>query len=180
MGVAMTSSLRRSATGVGLAGGALVAAALIAPTAYADAYDDLLGQADANLTQGLQALDQVPTSALDAHQLVGLQGAETLETDLIQQLPGIETFQDGLLAADQNSPLLLDADQQFLNASQTAFIADQGFYAVVETGDLNSLSGWLDAQLPFSESAAALYGGLLDLEFTDLVAQFDPSILTAF
>jgi len=176
----MVSSVRRWAAGVGLAGGAAVAVAMIAPAAYADDGDGLLGQAGADLTQAAQVLDQVPTSALDTRELLGLQGGETLETGLAQQLPGIETFQDALSAADQTSPLLLDADQQFLNASQEALTANQEFLSVVDAGDLNTLSGYFDAQLPLAESGAALYGGLVDLEFTDLFAPFDLSLLSAF
>lgn len=136
-----------------------------------------MNDAATNLTQAIQVLDQVPTTALDAHELTGIQGAETLETELVPQL---EMLQGELPTADQSSPLLLDADQQFFNASQEALTADQGFLSAADAGDLNTLSGWLDAQIPFSESAAALYGGLLDVEFAGLIAQFDPSILTAF
>lgn len=88
--------------------------------------------------------------------------------------------QDGLSAADQSSPLLLDADQQLAQASQEVLTAGQGFLSAADAGDLSTFSGQLEAGLPLSEAAAALYGGVLDVEFTDLIAQFDPSILAAF
>jgi hypothetical protein len=167
--------------GVGIGTAAAAAAMIGTGAADADTYDELLGQAGADLTQATQVLDQVPTAALDARELVRFDAVEQLQTSDVQQLiPAIQTFQDGLPAADQASPLLLDLDQQFVQSSQELLTADQWFLSAVDAGALTTSWGALEAQLPLIEAALTEDGTGFEVLTTDLIAQFDPSILTAF
>lgn len=159
-----------------------MAATMIAPTAYADTTDELLGQAAADLTQATQVLEQVPTTALDAREASGIAAGETFQTDVAQQLTGIETLQDSFQAnlPDQTSPLLVSLDQQVAQASQELLTADQGVLSAADAGDLSTFAGQLTAGLPVDEGVFATLGDVLNIDFTDLAATFDPLILTAF
>jgi hypothetical protein len=180
----VTSSVRRWAAGVGMAAATAMAGAMMAlaivPSASADDGDELLGQAGADLTQATQVLEQIPTTALDAREANGVAAGETFQTDLAQQaIPTLESLQANEVA-DQNNTLVLDADQQLVEASQQLLTADQGLLSAADAGDLNTLSGWLDARLPVSEGVLADYSAFWEVLFTDLSAPFDPSNLAAF
>lgn len=175
---------RRWGTCAGMAAGTVMAAGMItlviAPTANADTDDELLGQAGADLTQATQVLDSVPAGALDSRETMLVDATVQIQNVTDQFAASSMTVQDGFPAADQTSPLVLDADQQLVQASQELLTADQGFLSAADAGDLTSASGAFEAELPIAEGLLADYSAALDVAFTDLVAGFDPSLLSAF
>jgi hypothetical protein len=173
--------VRRCSVGLGMAAGAVMAAIIGLATAHADGIDDLLSQAGQDLTQGVQALDQVPTSSLDVFQAAGLATQETIQTGpALRLLDTAETFQAGLPAADQTSPLLLDADEQLGQAYAGLLDADQGFLAAAQAGDLGTGITALPAELSLIDADLSVLGADFNVAATDFVAMFDPAILTAF
>jgi hypothetical protein len=90
------------------------------------------------------------------------------------------TFQDGLPAADQTSPLLLDVDQQLAQAYAGLLDADQGFLAAAQVGDLSQGATAFPTDFSLIDANLAALGADLDVTATDFVAMFDPAILTAF
>lgn len=173
--------VRRCGVGLGMAVGAVVAAMISLATAQADDIDDLLGQAGQDVTQGVQALDQVPTTSLDAGQAAALATQETIQTGpALRLLDNAETFQAGLPAADQTNPLLLDVDHQLVQAYAGLLDADQGFLAAAQAGDLGAGVTALPAELSLIDADLAALGADFNVGVTDFVAMFDPAILTAF
>jgi hypothetical protein len=169
------------------AGGAVAASLMIgvaaAQGAHADGAAEVLGQAGTDLTQATSVLDSVPSASLDAQQASALADQENVQTGPVAQLLEVaQTYQDGLPAADQASPLLLDADQQLVQASQELLTADQGFLAAAQVGDLSSqgLSALLSADLPILQADLADLGANIDVSGIDIVTMFDPGLLTAF
>jgi hypothetical protein len=141
MEVAMTNAVRRWAAGVGLAGGALVAVGMTAPTACADTADELLGQAGADLTQAASVLDSAPTASLapEGAGVEFLSGQQNAFDPALQNfLTHAEPLQADLPAADQTSPLLVDADQTLLQAYDGLLSVDQAFVAADQAGDYSS------------------------------------------
>ncbi len=112
------SHVRRWGTGVGVAGGAVVAAAMIgaAPTARADTstVGDVLSQATADLSQYdfSQLFNPDNPSLTGAFEVID-QGFFTAGQTFTQ---GFDA--DIVPAADQTNPLLLDAANELLNADQ--------------------------------------------------------------
>lgn len=150
-----------------MAAGAVLAAMIGLGTAQADDVDNLLSQAGQDLTQGVQALDQVPTTSLDVGQAPALATQETIQTGpALRLLDTAETFQAALPAADQTNPLLLDVDQ--------------GFLAAAQAGDLGVGVTALPAELSLIDADLAVLGADFNVEVTDFVASFNPAILTAF
>lgn len=120
--------------GVGMAAGAVVAAAMIAvaaaPAARAGTPDDVLGQAGQDVTQALQVWDQIPQTSLDSDVLAMLTAQESLFDIQAAIVSQIESIQAGLPTVDQAGladvdQLLLQADEQLLNATQ-ALVSDGG------------------------------------------------------
>jgi hypothetical protein len=148
-----------------------------ASTTSAGTADELLSQAGTDLAQANEVLDSVPTTSLDTNEVSALDAQEVLQTGPASQLLAtFESAQDGLLAADQTSPLLVDADQALLTDYQGLLTADEGFLAAVQSGAPLSLA----SELPTIQADLGLIGGDLQVGFADLVAAFDPSLLTAF
>lgn len=173
--------VRCCGVGLGMAAGAVVAAMIGLATAHADDVDDLLSQAGQDLTQGVQALDQVPTSSLDVFQAAGLATQETIQTGpALRLLDTAETFQAGLPAADQTSPLLLDVDHQVLQAYAGLLDADQGFLTAAQAGDLGTGVAALPTELSLIDADLAALSADFNVQVTDFVAMLDPAILTAF
>lgn len=173
--------VRRYGAGLALASGAFLAAMVGLATAHADDVDDLLSQAGQDLTQGVQALEQVPATSLDAGQAAALATQETIQTGpALRLLDSAETFQAGLSAADQTNPLLLSVDQQLVQAYAGLLDADQGFLAAAQAGDLGVGATALPAELSLLDADLAVLGADFNVGVTDLVATFDPAILTVF
>lgn len=174
--------VRRCGVGFGLAAGAVMAAMIGLPTARADDVDELLSQAAQDLTQGTQVLgDQVPVTSLDVGAAAALATQETIQTGpALSLLDKAETFQAGLPAADQTSPLLLDVDQQLAQAYAGLLEADQGLLAAAQAGDLTGGVAGLPADLAIIDANLAVLGADFNVGVTDFVAMLDPSILTAF
>ena len=160
----MASGVRRWVTGVGLAGGAAVAAAMIgvagSPIACADVGDagaasaatdlatsvsaaadtpnEVLDQAANDLNQGTAVLDTASTADLSAYQANVLSIQEGIApTSLDPGLTDLASLQDTLPAADQTS-LADGVDEQLVSASQSILSADQAFLAADKAGDLSS------------------------------------------
>ena len=135
MGVLMTSTVRRWATGVGLVGGAVAAAAMIAPSAYADTIDELLVQSEGDVTQAADLFAAVDTSSLSETQASGIEGIVSglqNQGDLISQ---IQSLQDALPVANQTSTVVLDADQQLATASNDLLSSSNTFVNALDAGD---------------------------------------------
>jgi hypothetical protein len=160
--------VRQWSAGVGLAGAAAVAALMIelasAPVAAADTPDDVLGQAGQDVTQAIDALNQAPTTSLDAEQLSLLYNQESLLYNEESQIPTFESMQADLPAADQAG--LADVDQGLLNADQAVLEATQTFVAADQAGDLTSAS-----ELALAAPNLETIGPMFDILFTDLGAQ---------
>lgn len=174
----MISNVRRRAIGVGLAGGAVVAAAMIGVSAAnADTPDDVLGQAIQDLTQGTSVLDAAPTADLGAFQAEFLAHQATAATTFDPLLTQLASLEDGLSADDQT--LLATADEQFVTAAQGILSADQAFVVADQAGQLSG-SGFLPADLPVLDADLGLFTADFDVLGAALVAAFDPDIGSLF
>jgi hypothetical protein len=164
MEVLMASGVRRWVTGVGLAGGVAVAAAMIgaagSPIARADVGDagaasaatdlatsvsaaadtpnEVLDQAANNLNQGTSVLDTASPADLSAYQASVLSIQEGVGPNQDSGLTDLASLQDTLPATDQTS--LANVDEQLVSASQSILSADQAFLAADKAGDLSSSS----------------------------------------
>jgi hypothetical protein len=126
-------------------------------------------------------LDQVAATSLDAEQASFLDRQEMIQTGPASDLLSTaHTIQDGLPAADQTSPLLLDVDQQLAQAYAGLLDADQGFLAAAQVGDLSQGATAFPTDFSLIDANLAALGADLDVTATDFVAMFDPAILNAF
>ena len=174
----MVNSVRRRATGTGLAGAAVVAAmigAASAPVAYADTPEDVTAQAAQDLNQGTILLDGADAAELSAKQADILTDAESLNNELAPLLFQIGTAQEGLSAADQT--FLANADEQFVSAAQTMLSADQAFVAADQAGDLSG-SGLNSVDLTLLDGALGLLSADVNVGGATLFAFLDPDIGT--
>ncbi len=175
--------VRRWGTGFGLASAGVVAAAMMGvATAHADDADELVSQAVSDLAHANQVLDQVPVTSLDPLQAAIFDEQETIQTGPAADLLNTaQTFQDGLPAADQTSPLLLDVDHQLVQAYSGLLDADQGFLTADQAGDLSGpgASVFLP-DLSLIDANLVTLGADFNVSATDFFASFDPGILTAF
>jgi hypothetical protein len=173
--------VRRWATGVGLASGAVVAAAMIGsasgPVARADTPEEVLGQAGSDFTQGTSVLDTAPTADLGSQSADLLTAQESLPAQLDPILTQIGSVQEGLSAGDQT--FLANADEQFVTAAQNLLLADHAFVAADQAGQLSG-SGLLPADLPVIDADLGLLPADLDVLGANLLAIFDPDIGTLF
>lgn len=168
----MTHSVRRLAASVGLAGGAMFAAAMIGtagtPAARADAIDDLLIEAQSDINDAATIYSGIDASLLPAKQASDIAGEVTAlqnQADLVSQ---IQSQQDALSEALQTNSQLVGADNQLATASgdllssMNAYVndADAGDYV---TGDATTLTSYFDR---------------LDFVYAE-VFQFLPTVLNA-
>ena len=124
----MVVGVRRWVAGVGVAGGAAVAAALVGTTvARADTIDLFLSQAEGDMTQVATLF-----SGLDSSSAQLVSSFDSQEA-LIAQL---QTQQDTFSEALQSSSQLVNADQQLSTASGELLAASQTFVNAVDAGDL--------------------------------------------
>jgi hypothetical protein len=160
----MASSVRRWATGVGFVGGAVVVAALIAPTAYADDLSTdigLLTTSETDVNDGLTALSQLPgvgggTPPAELGVLIGQ--FEAVQTPL---LSADNSFESGLGELLFNGP-----DQQLAQSSETFLSAADAYAAdptsLTNTADvLSATFQWADSLL-FDSLPANVIGQLTD------------------
>ena len=179
MEVLLASGVRRWVTGVGLAGGAAVAATMIGsasgPVARADTPEDVMGQAGADFTQGTSVLDAAPTTDLGTVSGDLLTAQESLPAQLDPILTQIGSLQEGLSAGDQT--FLADADEQFVSAAQSLLSADHAFVAADQAGELSG-SGLLPADLAVVDADLGLLPADVDVLGANLLAIFDPDIGT--
>ena len=159
MGVAMTNAVRRWAAGVGLAGGAAVAAAMIgtggSPAAHAD-----------DLSTDIGLLDTVETNLADVSNLGG--EPDTIVPHLISQLEAIQTpllSSDNSLVSDLGGALFNGPDQQLAQTTGAFLSATEAFAAdPSSTTGLAELSPFLQAMdsLFFDTLPANVIGELAD------------------
>jgi hypothetical protein len=159
---------RRCAAGVGMAAGAVAAAAMLAsaPIARADTIDELLTQSEGDMIQAADLFSGVDMSSLPA--IGGVVSGLQNQGDLISQ---IQSIQYGLPAAVQASPPVLDADQQLATASGDLLSSSNMFVNAIDGGDFplfhaSSLAG----DLTGLEATAGLLGTEL---FQVVPAEFD-------
>jgi hypothetical protein len=183
------SHAKRWATGVGVLGGAAVAAVVIgaaaAPPAHADVIDDLLIQAEGDIDDAATLYAGIDASELPAKQAAtigeevsSLQG----EAGLVSQ---IQSQQDALPEALQSNSQLVSADNQLATASGdllsalNAYVndADAGDYV---TGDATTLTSYFD-RLDFVYAEVFQFlPATLNAEFTTVFAPIDAGFATAF
>ncbi len=148
----MTSSARRWVTGVGLASGAAVAAAVVAtagaPTALAD---------DGSLTADLGLLDSVQSNVVSAFALAG--HTDTVVPDLISKFDAIQTpllSSDNSFVSGVGELLFNGSDQQLAQSSEAFLVA-----AETLAGDPSSATGIADyASAGLQFSGALLFDSL--------------------
>jgi hypothetical protein len=183
----MTNTVRR--WGVGLAGGAALAAAMIGmSTAHADSLDELLIQAEGDINGAATLYSGIDPSLLDAHQAANQLGEVSAlqnEADLISQ---IQSQQDALPEALQGSSQLLGDDQQLATASGDLLSAMNTFVSAADAGDFaagqtttlaGDVTGYF-AKLDFA--GAELFQVLpaeLNAEFATVFAPIDAEFATA-
>jgi hypothetical protein len=161
---------RRARLGAGGICMAAAAAAMIGVgTAHADTPDDVIGQADQDLIQAVDALQQAPTAGLDSQELSIITGQESQLYNMEGLLTNLESQQDGLPVADQAG--LADVDQGLLNADQQMLDGVQAFVSADQAGDLATSSGALTANLDLLDPALATLGPLYDTLFDSIGAQ---------
>jgi hypothetical protein len=177
----MTSSVRRWAAGVSLAGGVAVAAAMIgateAPAARADVIDDLMMQSEGDLNDAATLYSGVDAALLPATQaadigkeVTALQG----EAGLVSQ---IQAQQDALSEALQTNSQLVGADNQLATASGDLLSAMNALVNDVDAGDYvtgfpTTLSSYLD-RLDFAYAEAFQFlPAVLNSEFTTVFVGF--------
>lgn len=184
----MTSGVRNWAAGVGLAGGAAVAAAMIGMgSAHADTPDDVLDQAVTLIDEGDALLATAPTADLGTESAGLLSRQENLgglDSDLSQ----LASLQDQLTPTDQT--FLASADEQFVSAAQNVLSADQAFVAADQAGELAGSGGNLtdltvlfadlgligaDFNVTGDEIIAALTGGVDPSSVADVASSLDPA-----
>jgi hypothetical protein len=158
---------RQWSTGVGLA--AAAAAMIGMGTAHADTPDEVIGQADQDVINAVDALQQAPTAGLDSDELGLITGQESILYNQESLLTNLETQQAALPAADQAG--LADVDEKLLQADQGVLEAAQSFVTADEAGDLATSSGALTANLDLVDPGLATLGPLYDALFADLGAQ---------
>jgi hypothetical protein len=143
---------RRCAAGVGMAAGAVAAAAALmvsASIARADTIDELLTQSEGDMIQAADLFPGVDTSSLPA--IGGVVSGLQNQGDLISQ---IQSIQDGLPEAIQTSAPVLDADQQLATASGDLLSSSNLFVNAIDAGDFPLFH------------ASSLAGDLMGLEAT--------------
>jgi hypothetical protein len=168
------TNIRRSAChvrqwGAGFGLTAAAAALIGLGTAHADTPDDVLGQADQDLIQAVDAVQQAPTTGLDSDELGIITGQESQLYNMEGLVTNLESMQDRLPIADQAG--LADVDQGVLNADQQVLEAAQAFLSADQAGDLATSSGALATNLDLVEPGLATFGPLFDALFTDFGAQ---------
>jgi hypothetical protein len=184
----MTNTVRR--WGVGLAGGAALAAAMIGMgSAHADTLDELLIQAEGDINDAATLYSGIDPSLLPAEQAAhignevsALQG----EAGLISQ---IQSQQDALPEALQGSSQLLGDDQQLATASNDLLTAMNTFVNAADAGDFatgqtTTLAGDLTGYFAKLDVAGAevfqVLPAELNAEFATVFAPIDAEFATAF
>jgi hypothetical protein len=168
----MMIGVRRWATGVGLAGGAALAATMIgaavAPAAGADVIDDLLLQSEGDINDAATLYSGIDPSELPANQAanIGLEVSDLQnEAGLVSQ---IQSQQDALPEALQSGSQLVGADNQLATASGDVLSAMNAYVDDANAGDY--VTGYATT---FSS-----YFDRLDLVYAE-VFQFLPAVLNA-
>lgn len=179
----MISSVRRWTAGVGLAGGAAVAAAMIGaagtPTARADVIDDLLIQAEGDFTDAATLYSGIDASLLPARQAGNIDGevsALQTEGDLIAE---VQSQQDALPEALHSSSQLVSADNQLASASGDLLSAVNGYVNAADAGDYatgasfsGELTGYFDRLDVVYAEVFQFLPAALNSEFTTLFVGF--------
>lgn len=173
----MTSSVRRWATGVGVAGGAVAAAAMIgtagAPVARADTPDEVMDQAIALLNQGDSVLLAAPTADLSAQQAEVLAHQATAGTTFDPLLTQLASAEDGAFPGDQ--AFIATADESFVTGAQNLLSVDQAFVAADQAGDLSG-TGFAPADLSLVAGDLGMAGAGVNVLGAAFLALLDPDI----
>jgi hypothetical protein len=175
-----TSRTRRWFAGVGVLGGAAVAAAMIGaavPAARADAIDDLLIQSEGDIDDAATLYSGIDAAELPAKQAADIGGEVSAlqnEAGLVSQ---IQSQQDALSEALQSNSQLVSADNQLATASgdllsaTNAYVndADAGDYV---TGDATTLTSYFDRLDYVYAEVFQFLPAVLNAEFTTVFDGF--------
>jgi hypothetical protein len=186
----MTRSVRRWVAGMGLAGGAATAAAMIgaagAPAARADTIDELLIQSAGDINDAASVYSGIDASLLPA-QLAANIGEEVSalqnEAGLISQLQSLE---DALPEALQTNSQIIGADNQLATAAGDVLSAMNTYVNAADAGDYatgatlsDEVTGYLDRlDLVYAEAFQFLPASI-NADFTTVFAPFDAALATA-
>jgi len=181
IGVSMTGTVRRWATGVGLAGAAVAAAAMIgaagAPAACADVIDDLLIQAEGDIDDAATLYSGIDAAELPAKQAANI-GAEVSalqnQAGLVSQ---IQSQQDALTEALQTNSQLVGADNQLATASGDLLSATNAYVNDADAGDYvtgyaTTLTSYVDRLDYVYAEVFQFLPAMLNAEFTTLFDGF--------
>ncbi|HEY1842618.1 MAG TPA: hypothetical protein VGG53_20825 [Mycobacterium sp.] len=193
----MASNVRRWAVGVGAAGGAAVAAAMLGATAaHADDTSplDLLSDAQVALTEANQVLGQIDPSSLSGQPLIAqfIDTSTDIHDHALQMLDKLDSAETTILSFDNGalsnliSPLFTNLDQQWDQTGEAVLAADQTLAGAVAGGSVpdmiaaqfgalipdGQLLGPTYDSIPVVWIAALLGGG------DDLTANVVPAIVT--
>jgi hypothetical protein len=185
------SRAKRRVTGVGVLGGAAVAAWVIgaagAPAARADTIDELLIQSVGDINDAASLYSGIDASLLPA-QLAANIGDEVSalqsQAGLISQL---QSLQDALPEALQTNSQIIGADNQLATASGDLLSAMNTYVNAADAGDYatgatlsGEVSGYFD-RLDFAYAEAFQFlPASLNADFTTVFAPIDAAFATAF
>jgi tetratricopeptide (TPR) repeat protein len=186
----MSRSVRRWVAGMGLAGGAATAAAMIgavgAPAARADTIDELLIQSAGDINDAASVYSGIDASLLPA-QLAANIGEQVSalqnEADLILQLQSLE---DALPEALQTNSQIIAADNQIATAAGDVLSAMNTYVNAADAGDYatgatlsDEVTGYFDRlDLVYAEAFQFLPASI-NADFTTVFAPFDATLATA-
>jgi hypothetical protein len=175
-----TSRTRRWPIGVGLVGGAAVAAALIGTAAaHADTIDDLLIQAEGDMNDAATLYSGIDASLLPAQQAANIGEEVSALQGQAGLVSEIQSQQDALSEALQSNSQLVSADNQLASASGDLLSAVNTYVNAADAGDYAtgaSFSGEVTGYFDRLDLAGAeLFQVLpaeLNAEFTTLAVGF--------
>jgi hypothetical protein len=177
----MSGRVRRWAAGMGLAGGAAVAAAMIgaagAPAARADVIDDLLIQSEGDINDAAALYSGIDAAELPAKQAADIAGVVTALQNQAGLVSQIQSQQDALPEALQSNSQLVAADNQLATASGDLLSATNAYVNDADAGDYvtgyaSTLTSYFDRLDYVYAEVFQVLPATLNAEFTTLFVGF--------
>jgi hypothetical protein len=183
----MASSLLRWATGVGLTGGAVAAAAMIgtasAPVVRADTPDDVVAQAVQDLSQGTAVLDAADTADLSTRQLGGASLLAVFDPNI--GTASAASAADTVTDATTPAQLLSEGDADLTDASAVLSGIDLSGQSSDVSSIVTSESGIIGSSLTIQDQIASFQTEIVDTQMQlsgtpgyDLVTQATNGLFT--
>jgi hypothetical protein len=170
----MSGSVRRWAAGVGLAGGAAIAAAMIgavgAPAARADVIDDLLIQSEGDINDAATLYSGIDASELPAKQAADIAGVVSALQNQAGLVSQIQSQQDALPEALQSSSQLVAADNQLATASGDLLSAMNAYVNDADAGDY--VTGYASTLTSYFDRLDFVYAEVFQVLPAELNAEF--------